>query len=86
MEARECAGTAKGGAAPPAFGAKVPYGDPAWYQEHISPYYKDSHHRFRAAMRQFVDKEVRHIERIALWHASRGLMLHSGDAALFRLG
>jgi len=41
-----------------AFGDFIPYGDPAWYQDWHSPYYKDSHRALRAAMRQFVDKEI----------------------------
>lgn len=40
------------------FGDLVPYGDPAWYQGWNSPYYNDSHRRFRAAMRAFVDAEL----------------------------
>ncbi len=40
------------------FGDLVPYGDPAWYQGWNSPYYNDSHRRFRAAMRKFVDEEI----------------------------
>ena len=41
-----------------AFGEMVPYGDPAWYQDWESPYFNDSHRRFRAAIREFVDKEI----------------------------
>jgi len=41
-----------------AFGNLVPYCDPNWYQEWKSPYYNDSHRRFRAAMREFVDREI----------------------------
>jgi alkylation response protein AidB-like acyl-CoA dehydrogenase len=40
------------------FGDMVPYGDPSWYQDWFSPYYNDSHRKFRAAMREFVEKEI----------------------------
>jgi len=40
------------------FGDMVPFGDPAWYQDWYSPYYNDSHRRFRAALREFVQKEI----------------------------
>jgi alkylation response protein AidB-like acyl-CoA dehydrogenase len=40
------------------FGELVPYGDPSWYQDGYSPFYNDSHRRFRAAMREFVDREI----------------------------
>ncbi|KAI8823662.1 acyl-CoA dehydrogenase/oxidase [Fimicolochytrium jonesii] len=41
-----------------AFGEGVPFGDPSWYQDWGSPYYNESHRRVRAAMRQFVEKEI----------------------------
>lgn len=37
---------------------KVPYGDPLWYSGNPTPYYNESHVRFRAAMREFVEKEI----------------------------
>ncbi|KAF9434229.1 hypothetical protein BGZ76_008354 [Entomortierella beljakovae] len=40
------------------FGEMIPFGDPSWYQQWGSPYYKDSHRRLRRAMRTFVDKEI----------------------------
>jgi len=36
----------------------IPFGDPSWYQHWRSPYYNDSHKRFRAVMREFVEKEI----------------------------
>ncbi|PRP89639.1 hypothetical protein PROFUN_00903 [Planoprotostelium fungivorum] len=42
----------------PKFGLQVPYGDPAWYSGAPTAYYNESHVRFRAAMRAFVDKEI----------------------------
>eukprot|EP01112_Ceratiomyxa_fruticulosa_P003102 TRINITY_DN1349_c0_g1_i1.p1 TRINITY_DN1349_c0_g1~~TRINITY_DN1349_c0_g1_i1.p1 ORF type:complete len:924 (-),score=261.66 TRINITY_DN1349_c0_g1_i1:282-3053(-) len=42
----------------PTFGDLVPYGDPNWYQGFNTAYYNESHHRFRKAMREFVDKEI----------------------------
>ena len=40
------------------FGEQVPYGDPSWYQGWHSPYYNDSHRRFRSALRAFVDEHL----------------------------
>ena len=40
------------------FGNQLPYSEPNWYQGWNSPYYNDSHRRFRAALRAFHDKEV----------------------------
>jgi alkylation response protein AidB-like acyl-CoA dehydrogenase len=40
------------------FGEMVPYGDPTWYQGMPSPYYNESHRKFRAAVREFVEKEI----------------------------
>ena len=40
------------------FGELVPFGDPAWYQDEESPYYKDSHRRLRKKIRDFVDTEI----------------------------
>eukprot|EP01125_Pyxidicula_operculata_P013465 TRINITY_DN446_c0_g2_i6.p1 TRINITY_DN446_c0_g2~~TRINITY_DN446_c0_g2_i6.p1 ORF type:complete len:529 (+),score=122.42 TRINITY_DN446_c0_g2_i6:1-1587(+) len=40
------------------FGQLIPYGDPTWYQNWHSPYYNESHYAFRAAVRDFVDKEL----------------------------
>lgn len=40
------------------FGDLVPYGDPNWYQNWHSVYYNESHRKFRAAVRKFVDTEL----------------------------
>eukprot|EP01027_Heterolobosea_sp_BB2_P020511 GEZU01029264.1.p1 GENE.GEZU01029264.1~~GEZU01029264.1.p1 ORF type:complete len:529 (-),score=184.06 GEZU01029264.1:295-1881(-) len=40
------------------FGSLTPYADPSWYQGWSSPYYNESHRKFRAAMREFVDREI----------------------------
>ncbi|KAF9585682.1 hypothetical protein BGW38_001235 [Lunasporangiospora selenospora] len=40
------------------FGEMIPFGDPSWYQDWDSPYYKDSHRRLRRALRTFVDTEI----------------------------
>eukprot|EP00729_Bicosta_minor_P001085 gene1085-1416_t len=37
----------------------VPYGEAAGFWRMHSPYYNDSHHRFRAAIRTFIDAEIR---------------------------
>jgi alkylation response protein AidB-like acyl-CoA dehydrogenase/cytochrome b involved in lipid metabolism len=43
---------------PSLFGEQVPFGDPVWYQDWYSPYYNESHRRFRVAMREWVEREV----------------------------
>ncbi|KAI8983971.1 acyl-CoA dehydrogenase/oxidase [Mycotypha africana] len=40
------------------FGDMIPFGDPMWYQDWYSPFYKDSHRRLRHLCRQFVNKEI----------------------------
>ncbi|KAJ3289504.1 hypothetical protein HDU76_007521, partial [Blyttiomyces sp. JEL0837] len=40
------------------FGDLVPFGDPYWYQDWSSPFYKESHRRLRSYVRNFVEKEV----------------------------
>ena len=37
---------------------EVPFGDPYWYQDWNSPYYNDSHVKWRDALREFVEKEI----------------------------
>ena len=42
-----------------AFGDQIPFADPCWYQRQVdSPYYKDTHRKFRAEVREFVDKHI----------------------------
>jgi len=36
----------------------IPYGDPNWYQGWNSVYYKETHRKFRALIREFVDREI----------------------------
>jgi len=43
---------------PDTYGELVPFGDPSWYQGWRSPYYTDSHKKFRKAIREFMDAEV----------------------------
>ncbi|KAJ3157271.1 hypothetical protein HDU89_002683 [Geranomyces variabilis] len=40
------------------FGEMVPFGDPNWYQDMASPYYKASHRRLRAEVRKWVEEHV----------------------------
>eukprot|EP00854_Cymbomonas_tetramitiformis_P029285 gene29285-36449_t len=49
---------AKVGAIKEPFGEGIPFGDPYWYQGMPTPYYKDTHIRFRALVRDFVEKEI----------------------------
>jgi hypothetical protein len=39
--------------------SQVPYGEPSAFQGFPSPYYRPSHHAFRAAIREFLEAEVR---------------------------
>ena len=48
----------KGGLSDRVFGDLVPYGDPSWYQGWHSPYYNDSHKRWRAYCRQYVQEHL----------------------------
>jgi len=41
------------------FGDQIPFGDPGWYQGLKNPFYKETHIRFRAKVRKFVDEELR---------------------------
>ncbi|KAK3233931.1 hypothetical protein CYMTET_40827 [Cymbomonas tetramitiformis] len=44
---------------PESFGDKTAFGDPYWYRESFkSPYYNQSHHVFRAKVREYVEKEI----------------------------
>mmetsp|Transcript_35665 Transcript_35665/g.44231 ORF Transcript_35665/g.44231 Transcript_35665/m.44231 type:complete len:506 (+) Transcript_35665:69-1586(+) len=49
-------GTLRGYKAPPP-PAPTPYASPT-YMRKVSPYYNESHHRFRKAMRDFIDREI----------------------------
>lgn len=40
------------------YGASEPWAEPYWYQGFKSPYYKETHHRFRERVRAFVEKEI----------------------------
>mmetsp|Transcript_14754 Transcript_14754/g.19357 ORF Transcript_14754/g.19357 Transcript_14754/m.19357 type:complete len:518 (+) Transcript_14754:181-1734(+) len=39
--------------------SKVPYGEPMAFQGFESPYYKESHHRMRKAVREFIHEHIR---------------------------
>lgn len=38
-----------------AFGSTVPFAEPAWYNSQSSPFYKESHRRLRAFVRDYVE-------------------------------
>ena len=40
------------------FGDGRPFGDPTWYQRWHTPYYKESHERLRAEVREWVSTEI----------------------------
>ncbi|KAK0721541.1 acyl-CoA dehydrogenase/oxidase [Apiosordaria backusii] len=40
------------------FGDQIPFGDPAWYQGHHSPYFNETHAALRAEVREWVETEV----------------------------
>ena len=41
------------------FGSTIPGAEPYWYQGYHSPYYNDSHKKFRNAVRAFVEEEIK---------------------------
>lgn len=41
------------------FGSTVPYAEPLWYSRNSSPYYKDSHRRLRAYVREYVENDLK---------------------------
>jgi len=41
------------------FGEQVPFAEPAWYRDWESPYYNESHKKFRQKVRDFIEKEIR---------------------------
>ena len=55
----------------PLYGNMIPYGDPSWYRGHNSPYYKPTHHAFRAKMREFTEREI--IPYVSEWEESKSL-------------
>jgi len=51
------------------FGSQVPFAEPSWYDDrNPTPYYNDSHRKFRAACRAFVDEEI--IPNVEKWEAA----------------
>jgi hypothetical protein len=50
------------------YGDLVPYGDQSWYQQYHTPYYNNSHVRFRNAMREWVEEHL--IPYISEWSES----------------
>ena len=40
------------------FGSLIPFGDPAWYQGHHSPYYNETHAALREEVRAWIDEKV----------------------------
>ncbi|CAK7269633.1 hypothetical protein SEPCBS57363_003701 [Sporothrix epigloea] len=41
-----------------AFGAMIPYADPAWYQSYRSPYFNETHAALRAEVREWIDTAI----------------------------
>ncbi|KAL0476429.1 acyl-CoA dehydrogenase [Acrasis kona] len=41
------------------FGEKIPFCEPYWYQGGHSPYYTENHKKYRALVRDFVEREVK---------------------------
>lgn len=41
------------------FGCPIPFAEPYWYQGYYSPYYHEGHKKFRAKVREFVEKELK---------------------------
>jgi len=69
---------------PGSFGDMVPFGDPLWYQRFNSPYYKESHKKWREHVRNFVEKEI--MPDLEKWKSDneppRELYRKMGDAGL----
>ena len=40
------------------FGSTVPFSEPAWYNTHSSPYYKASHRKLRAFVRDYIETHL----------------------------
>uniref|UniRef100_A0A7S4M790 Cytochrome b5 heme-binding domain-containing protein n=1 Tax=Vannella robusta TaxID=1487602 RepID=A0A7S4M790_9EUKA len=40
------------------YGSKIPFGEPSWYRGFKSPYYNESHAKFRETVRSFVETEI----------------------------
>ena len=66
------------------FGEQVPYGDPSWYQGWPSPYYTESHEKWRLRCREFVEKHI--VPFVSEWEAKkeipRSVAIACGEAGL----
>jgi len=40
------------------FGCPTPYAEPLWYSRNVTPHYKASHRKLRAAVRKYMDEEI----------------------------
>ena len=47
-----------GGQLEPGYISSVPYAEPSAWQGQKSPYYKETHYKFRKALREFFEKEI----------------------------
>ncbi len=56
---------------PNLFGELIPFSDPGWYQGWTSPYYNDSHRKFRQACRLLVEEEV--MPNVHVWDEAKKL-------------
>lgn len=84
----EAAASLRAAMLPRSFGDLVPYGDPAWYQRFNSPYYSESHRRWRADLRTFLEAVV--FPTIPAWRESssgpdRGVYKAMGRRGLLAL-
>lgn len=41
------------------FGSSAPFSEPLWYSRNNSPYYKESHRRLRAYVREYVENDLK---------------------------
>jgi len=57
------------------FGQLIPYGDPSWYQHWHSPYYNQSHIKWRAFVRKWVEKEITPF--VKEWDESKYMPIHA---------
>jgi Cytochrome b5-like Heme/Steroid binding domain/Acyl-CoA dehydrogenase, N-terminal domain len=54
----QSAAPADGKTANELFGELIPFAEPAWYTGLSSPYYRESHHRLRKFMRNYMDENI----------------------------
>jgi len=65
-------------------GTMVPHGDPSWMQGLHSPYYNESHRKFRAAVSKFVEEEL--MPNVDLWESVKTIPIREISQKAARAG